>query len=127
MKERLAQIIPFTGDHPKTLLDLSPSVLGIVQKAEEALSACIGINLDAQHLPNYRLLFLSCKDFCKFLLNLLLLSLSDVAQVGQCLQKLPAAGWLRNGGFVPATLTETVKPSWDLTCKLLSKSGHPPV
>lgn len=52
-------------------------------------------------------------------------SLSDVAGASQCLLKLPAAVWQRNGGFIPAALSETVKGSWDPRCEWLGKSGHP--
>lgn len=122
-KQKLSQIIPLGNPH-KTLLNLLSSVLEMVQKAEEALSACLGINLGPQTLRNHHL-HLHSEDFCKLLRSFL--PLSDVAEVGQCLHKLPAVGWLRNEGFIPATLTKTVKPSWDLKCKWLSKSGHPPV
>lgn len=36
--------------------------------------------------------------------------------------------WALNRGFMPAALTEALKPSWIWICrKLLSKSGHPQV
>jgi len=45
------------------MLALSSSVLGVAQKAEEVLAACICIDLGPQHLPNYRIWFFKLQRF----------------------------------------------------------------
>lgn len=64
MEQRTVQINLFTDDQPETLLSLSLSVLGIVQKAEEALSTSMGITLGLQHSPSYHLCFFKVAKIC---------------------------------------------------------------